>query len=141
MYPETIAPSGPKPPIRILIADDHALIRQIVKSTLSQEPHFQVVGEAVDGLEAVDKTNQLKPDVVVLNITMPVLDGFEAARRILQKVPETAIVILSTDADKRFMAEAKKIGARGYVPKSEAAVSLVKAIEAAIKNDEFFVVE
>lgn len=112
-----------------------------MKSTLNQEPRFQVVGEAVDGLEAVDKAEKLKPDVVVLNITMPVLDGFEAARRIRQKLPQTAIVILSSDVDKRFIAEAKKVGARAYVPKSEVAVALVKAIEAAIKNDEFFVVE
>ena len=144
MSPGTSAPNPPspdKPPISILIADDHVLIRQIVKSTLNQEPRFEVVGEAADGLEAVDKAEKLKPDVVVLNITMPVLDGFEAARRIRQKLPQTAIVILSSDIDKRLIAEAKKVGARAYVPKSEAAVALVKAIEAAIKNEEFFVVE
>ncbi|HXM98670.1 MAG TPA: response regulator transcription factor [Candidatus Dormibacteraeota bacterium] len=144
MSPGTSAPNPLKPdnpPISILVADDHALIRQIVKSTLNQEPHFEVVGEAADGLEAVDKAEKLKPDVVVLNITMPVLDGFEAARRIRQKLPQTAIVILSTDIDQRFIAEAKKVGARAYVPKSEASVALAKAIEAAIKNDEFFVVE
>jgi DNA-binding NarL/FixJ family response regulator len=101
--------SGPKPSISILIADDHPLIRGIVKSTLSREPHFDVVGEA--------------------------------ARRIRQKLPQTAIVILSSDVDKRFIAEAKKVGARACVPKSEAALALVKAIEAAINNDEFFVVE
>jgi DNA-binding NarL/FixJ family response regulator len=100
------------PPVRILIADDHPLIRKIAKSTLNDEPHFQVIGEAQNGLEAVQKTEELKPDVVVLNITMPVLDGFEAARRIRQRLPKTAVVILSSDMDQRFINEAKRVGAR-----------------------------
>jgi DNA-binding NarL/FixJ family response regulator len=116
------------PPVRILIADDHPLIRKIAKSTLNDEPHFQVIGEAQNGLEAVQKTEELKPDVVVLNITMPVLDGFEAARRIRQLLPKTAVVILSSDMDQRFINEAKRVGARAYVPKSEAFFALVKAI-------------
>jgi DNA-binding NarL/FixJ family response regulator len=91
--------------------------------------------------EAVDKAGALKPDVVVLNIKMPVLDGFEAALRIRKNLPEVAIVILSSEADRRLIDEAKKIGVRAFVPKTGAAVALVKAIEAAIRNDEFFVVE
>lgn len=139
MSPQTRTPG--KPLVKILIADDHELIRKIVKSTLKRETRFKVVGEATDGLEAVVKAEKLKPDVVVFNITMPVLDGFEAARRIRKKLPQTAIVILSTDIDQRFIDEAKKVGARAYVPKSEAAVALVKAIETAISNDDFFIVD
>jgi two-component system nitrate/nitrite response regulator NarL len=120
----------PAKAVRILIADDHPLIRQIVTSTLKSDPRFEVVGEAENGLEA---------DVVVLDISMPVLDGFEAARRIHQRDPKVLIVILSTNESQLFIDEAKKIGARAYVPKSEAADTLSKAIDAVIGNEEFFV--
>ena len=128
-------------PVKILIADDHPVIRKMVTATLKAEPGFDVIGEVENGLQAVDKATALKPDVVVLNIKMPVLDGFEAARRIRKNLPEVAIVILSSEADRRLIEAAKKIGVRAFVPKTEAAVALVKAIEAAIRNDEFFVVE
>lgn len=133
--------SSIRPPVKILVADDHETIRKIVTATLRQEPHFEVVGEAVNGLEAVQKAEALKPHVVVLNVTMPVLDGFEAARRIRKNLPEVAIVILSSNADKRFVEEARKIGVRAYVPKNEASVALVKAVEAAIRNEDFFLVD
>ena len=128
-------------PIKILVADDHVMIRKIVTSTLEQEAGFEIVGEAENGLEAVRKAEALKPNVVILNVTMPVLDGFEAARQIRKKLPEVAIVILSSNADKQFIEEAKKIGVRAYVPKNEAAAALVKAIEAAIRNEDFFIME
>jgi DNA-binding NarL/FixJ family response regulator len=130
----------PESEVKIIIADDHPLIRKIVTSTLNNEPRFKVIAEAQDGLDAVEKVEELKPDVVVLNITMPVMDGFEAARRIHSKHPKIPIVILSSDVDQRFVDEARKIGARAYVPKSEAAYLLVKAIEAAIRDEGFFVV-
>lgn len=129
----------PAKAVKILIADDHPLIRQIVSSTLKSDPRFEVVGEAENGLEALDKAGALKPDVVVLDISMPVLDGFEAARRIHQRDPKVVIVILSTNKSQLFIDEARKIGARAYVPKSEAADTLAKAIDAVIGNDEFFV--
>jgi two-component system nitrate/nitrite response regulator NarL len=130
-----------KRPVKIVIADDHAVIRKMVSTTLKEEPGFDVIGEAENGLQAVHKAEVLRPDVVVLNIKMPVLDGFEAARRIRKTLPEIAIVILSSEADRRFIEEAKKIGARAFVPKTEAAIGLVKAIDAALRNDAFFVVE
>src|ERR1700736_4261401 len=128
-------------PIKILVADDHVMIRKIVTSTLEQEAGFEVVGEAVNGLEAVRKAEALKPNVVILNVTMPVLDGFEAARQIRKKLPEVAIVILSSNADRQFIEEAKKIGVRAYVPKNEAAVALGKAVQAAIRNEDFFIMK
>ena len=134
-------PASFRRPVKILIADDHPVIRQMVTATLQAELGFDEIGEAENGLQAGDKAGALKPDVVVLNIKMPVLDGFEAARRIRKNLPEVAIVILSSEADRRLIDEAKKIGVRAFVPKTEAAVALVKAIEAAIRNDEFFVVE
>jgi DNA-binding NarL/FixJ family response regulator len=142
MTPElSAATSVSRPTVKILVADDHVMIRKIVTSTLEQEAGFEVVGEAVNGLEAVRKAEALKPNVVILNVTMPVLDGFEAARQIRKKLPEVAIVILSSNADKQFIEEAKKIGVRAYVPKNEATAALVKAVQAAIRNEDFFIME
>ena len=141
MVQESAAIASTFRPVKILVADDHPTVRKMVITTLKEERQFDVIGEAENGLQAVQKAGALKPDVIVLNITMPVLDGFEAARRIRKSLPEVAIVILSSQADKHFIEAAKKIGARAFVPKTEAAVALVKAIEAAIHNEEFFVVE
>src|ERR1700719_3095478 len=115
--------------VRILIADDHPVIRKVVRSTLQRHPRFRVCGEAVDGAKAIEKAKRFKPDVVVLNVSMPVLNGFEAAREIKAILPDSAIVILSSHADQRFVAAAKKIGVRSYVAKSKAGEALVNAIE------------
>jgi DNA-binding NarL/FixJ family response regulator len=125
--------------VRILIADDHPVIRKAVRATLQVHPHFEVCGEAMDGAQAVEETKKLKPDVVVLNVTMPVMNGFEAARRIRTIKPESAIVILSSDADQRFVDEAKKLGVRAYVAKTKAGEALIKAVEAAIRGEDFVV--
>lgn len=127
--------------LRVLIADDQPTIRGMVRSTLEKVPHLEVCAEAEDGAKAIEQAQRLKPDVVVLNVTMPVLNGFDAAREIKAILPETAIVILSTHADQRFVEAAKKIGVRSYIAKSKAGVALVKAIEAAIKGDDFALVE
>jgi DNA-binding NarL/FixJ family response regulator len=127
--------------VRILIADDQPIIRTMVRSTLERIPHFEVCAEAVNGAEAIEQAQKLKPDVVVLNVTMPVLNGFDAAREIKATLPETAIVILSSHSDQRFVAAAKRIGVRSYVAKSKVGEALVKAIEAAVKGDDFVLVE
>lgn len=108
---------------------------------LEAHPNFEVRGEAVDGAKAIEEALKLKTDVVVLNVRMPVLNGFEAAREIKAKVPGSAIVILSSNADERHIEEAKRIGARAYVSKTRAGNDLVKAIEAAIKGGDFVLVE
>ena len=112
-----------------------------MRSTLEQQPHLEVCGEAVDGAQAVEKAKEIKPDVVVLNVTMPVMDGFAATREIKRQIPEIAIVILSSNVDKRFLEEAKRVGARAYVAKSKAGEALVAAIEAAVEGEDFFVLE
>jgi two-component system nitrate/nitrite response regulator NarL len=127
--------------IRILIADDHPTIMQMVKQILTAQPGFEVVGEARDGLEAVTLAEALKPDVIVVNVTMPKMSGFEAARRIRSRLPDCAIVILSSHKDRQFIAEARKVGADGYVEKSNADGQLIHAIESAVKGEEFFFVE
>jgi len=127
--------------VRVLIADDHPVIRSMVRSTLQQHPDFEVCGEAADGAQAVDEAKKLKPDVVVLNISMPVLNGFEAAREIRANLPKSAIVILSSHADETFVREAKNIGVRAYVAKTRAGEALVKAVEAAVLGEDFVLVK
>jgi DNA-binding NarL/FixJ family response regulator len=127
--------------LRILIADDHPIIRKHVRRILEEQPSFSVCGEAYDGVEAIEEAQRLKPDVVVLNVSMPMLNGLDAGRKIKTVLPETAIIILSSNADKHFIEEAKKIGARAYVAKSKAAEALVTAIEGAITDGEFIVID
>ena len=127
--------------VRILIADDHPAIRKRVRSTLEQYPRFEVCGEAQDGSKAIEEAQKLIPDVVILNVSMPVLNGFEAAREIKTSLPDTAIVILSSHTDQRFIEEARKIGARAYVAKTKLGASLINAIEAAVKGSDFVLME
>ncbi|MEQ1353845.1 MAG: response regulator transcription factor [Candidatus Acidiferrum sp.] len=130
-----------RPTIRILVADDHPAILAMVKEILKAHPGFEVVGEARDGQHAVSLAETRKPDVIVINVTMPKMSGFEAARRIRVHVPDSAIVILSSHKDRQFIAEARKVGANGYVAKSDADAQLIRAIESTVKGEEFFVVE
>jgi DNA-binding NarL/FixJ family response regulator len=127
--------------LRILIVDDQPLILKRVRAILEGQPNFEVCGEAYDGAKAIQEAQRLKPDVVVLNVSMPVMDGFAAARVIKARLAATAVVILSSDADKHFVAEAKRIGANAYVVKTKADDALVKAIEAAVTGGEFVLVD
>jgi two-component system, NarL family, response regulator LiaR len=136
----TFARAGPRK-IRILLADDHPVIRKTVRSLLEQDSQFEIAGEALDGAKAIEEAQRLKPDVVILNVSMPVRNGIEAAREIKSSVPESAIVILSTHVDERLIDLAKEIGVRAFVSKQSAAKNLAKAIEAAIAGDAFVYVE
>jgi len=137
----TLTSRMPEARIRVVVADDHPVVRGMVRLALQQHPDFEVCGEAEDGAEAVEQVRLSKPDVAVLNVTMPHLNGFEAAREIKKQVPETAIVILSSHADKFFVAEAQKIGVRAYVSKTKIGQSLVEALRAAVEGEEFVVLE
>jgi len=127
--------------VRILLADDHPTIMQMVKNILKAHARFEVVGEAPDGQQAVALAGVLRPDAIVINVTMPKMSGFEAARQIREILPNSAIVILSTHKDQQFIAEARKAGAAGYVEKSAADAQLVHAIDSAVNGGEFFLVE
>jgi DNA-binding NarL/FixJ family response regulator len=127
--------------IRVVVADDHPIVRGMVCSALQKHPQFEVCGEAKNGAEAIEEVKRIRPDVVVLNVTMPLVNGFQAAREIKKQIPETAIVILSSHADRYFVAEAKKVGVGAYVPKSKIGQALVEALEAAVKGDDFIVLE
>jgi len=124
--------------LRILIADDHELMRRGVRSLLEAEAGWKVVGEAADGQELVEKTEKLRPDVVVLDISMPRLNGLEAAHRIKKILPEVKILILSMHDSEQLARSVLDAGARGYIAKSDTARDLVIAIEALRRNKTFF---
>jgi DNA-binding NarL/FixJ family response regulator len=126
--------------LRILIAEDHPMIRKWVRTVLEGHPRFDVCAEVADGAEAIEQAIRLKPDVVVLNITMPVLSGLEAAREIRVKVPECAIVMLSSHADEQFIEEAKRAGARAYVTKTKIGDALIEAIADSVESGDFIFV-
>ena len=114
--------------IRIIIADDHGIVRQGLQSLLEQEPDMEVVGEAEDGRKALSLVRELGPDILVMDITMPNLNGIDATRRIVSEFPGVKIIALSIHSGKRFVADMLKAGASGYVVKECLAKELVRAI-------------
>ncbi len=112
----------------ILLVDDHRIVREGLRTLLGQQPDLEVVGEAADGRDAVTQTRLLRPDVIVMDIAMPELNGVEATRLILAELPATRIVALSMYADRRFVAEILRAGALGYVLKDGAFEELALAI-------------
>lgn len=123
---------------RILLADDHAVMRHGLRLVLEEQKDFQVVGEAGDGREAAAMTETLKPDVVVLDITMPNLNGIEAARQINAKHPGVAIVILSMHSDESYVLRALKAGARGYLLKESQESDFIRAIRLVSQGQAYF---
>lgn len=126
------------PSIRVLLADDHKLMRSGLRLLVEQQPEFRVVGEAGDGRQAVALAVELKPDVAVLDIGMPELNGIEAAHQITEQLPETAVVMLSMHSDESYVLRALKAGARGYLLKDSAEADLVQAILAVREGKSFF---
>ncbi|MGH9332988.1 MAG: response regulator [Vicinamibacteria bacterium] len=118
-----------------MIADDHELVRRGLSSLLSSRPGWEIIGEAKDGVEAVEMAKELRPDLILLDITMPRLNGLDAARAIREVEPEIPILILSQHAPREMSAKALEAGAQGYVSKSEVAVELFAAMEAIVHTE------
>jgi len=124
--------------IRVLLADDHKLIRAGLRLVVDQQPDLSVVGEADDGRQAVELAKLLKPDVVVMDIGMPNLNGIEAARQIRGIDPDAAVVMLSMHSDEGYVLRALGAGARAYLLKDSATTDLVQAIRAVVEGKSFF---
>jgi DNA-binding NarL/FixJ family response regulator len=124
--------------LRVLIADDHESVRKGVCVILGTRGDIEVCGEASNGREAIDKAKELQPDLIILDITMPVLSGIDAAEVIRTALPHVPILFLSMHQSRQIVAEAKRIGVQGYVRKSEAATTLLNAVDAVLRNEPFF---
>jgi DNA-binding NarL/FixJ family response regulator len=123
---------------RILVADDHEVVRRGLCALLQGQPDWEVCGEAGDGREALEKTQKLKPDVVILDIGMPSLNGLEATRQILKTMPHTKVLILTLHDSDQVVREVLNAGARGFLLKSDAARDLVAAVEALRRDKTYF---
>src|SRR5579863_9847184 len=122
---------------RVLVVEDFLPFRQFICSALGEKPELQVVGEVSDGQEAVQKAGELKPDLILLDIGLPTLNGIEAARQIRKLAPESKIIFLSQESSADVMEEALSFGAWGYVVKARAARELLPAVEAVISEKQF----
>ena len=123
--------------VRILVVDDYEPFRRVVCATLAVRPELQVVGEASDGLEAVQKAEELQPDLILLDIGLPTLNGIEAAHRISRLVPAARILFVSQENDTDVVAAALSNGAKGYLRKQNAKSELLSAVEAVLRGDRF----
>src|SRR5215831_20249311 len=130
-------PEG-RPVIRILLADDHDVVRRGLISMLAARPDWEVCGEAQNGREAVSLAVKLKPNVAVLDLSMPELNGLEATRQIRKEVPETEVLVFSMYESEEFVRDLLAAGARGYVLKSDVAAQLLTAVETVARHKPFF---
>lgn len=124
--------------IRILIADDHGVVRKGLRLQLEQQPDFEVVGEASDGREAVGMAEALAPDVVIMDIAMPNLNGIQATTQIVKKNPQVGVIILSMHSDETYLTRTLTAGAKGYLLKDNADVDLHRAVQVVAQGKPFF---
>jgi two-component system, NarL family, response regulator NreC len=124
--------------IRILLADDHAIVRQGLRFLLERQPGMEVVGEAANGREAVRMAETARPDVVIMDIAMPLLNGIEATAQMLKRDPRIGVIILSMHSDEDYLLSALNAGAKGYLLKESAEVDVVKAIQSVSRGTPFF---
>ncbi len=124
--------------LHVLIADDHEIMRRGIRSVLESREDIAVY-EAENGREAIEKTRELQPHLVILDVSMPVLDGFSAAREIKKAFPQIPILIFSLDRTEAFTEVAKRIGVSGYLSKTDVGATLLQAMDAALNHQAFFV--
>ncbi len=123
------------PKTRVLLVDDHLLFREGVANILAAQPDFDVVGEAEDGLEAIVKAGQLTPDLILMDVTMPVCDGLEATQRIKKELPDVTIVMLTVNEENENVFEAIRNGAQGYLLKSVSSRELLASLRGAMRDE------
>ena len=127
----------PNSPVRVLVVDDYEIWRQRIRSILETQPELQIIGEASDGLEAVHKAQELKPDLILLDIGLPSLNGIEAASRLCRLVPSAKVLFLTQNHDADVIRLALSNGAKGYVLKMDVARELLPAIKTIIHGSKF----
>jgi DNA-binding NarL/FixJ family response regulator len=123
--------------LRIVIVDDHSVVRRGVRALLESQPGWEVVGEATTGREAVDAVKRLQPDVVVMDMSLPELNGLEATRQILKEAPRTEVLVLTMHHSEELVRDVLHAGARGYVLKSDADASLINAVDSLRRHKPF----
>ncbi len=123
--------------IRILLVDDHAILRSGLRAILNAEPDIEVVDEASDGKEAVAKTEELSPDIVLMDISMPIMNGLEATRRIHQSCPEVKVLVLTIHDNEEYLFQVLEAGGSGYIVKKSAATEFISAIRAVHRGEAF----
>jgi DNA-binding NarL/FixJ family response regulator len=123
--------------LRVLVVEDFAPFWQVIRSTLAERQDLQVIGEVADGLEAVQKAELLEPDLVLLDIGLPTLNGIEAARQIRKLTPESKIIFVSQESSCEVVQEALNLGAWGYVVKTRTAIDLLAAVDAVFEGRHF----
>lgn len=149
LLPEVIAAAAPESPqqlagcptvarLRILLADDHTVVRQGLRKILEERPEWEVVAEAGDGREAVRQAEALKPDIAIIDISMPLLNGIEATGQIIKRSPSTRVLVLTMYSDEAYVNQVLKAGATGYLLKDSADVDLLQAVSVVAKGQSFF---
>jgi DNA-binding NarL/FixJ family response regulator len=124
--------------LRILLADDHEVVRRGIRSLLEAHPVWEVCAEVGDGVQAVQRTIELRPDVLIIDVSMPYLNGLEASCQILRQIPKQRVLVLTMYDSEKILHDALQVGVRGVVLKSEASFNLVLALEALEQNKTFF---
>ncbi|KPJ87407.1 MAG: LuxR family transcriptional regulator [Gammaproteobacteria bacterium SG8_11] len=125
-------------PIKILLVDDHAVVRDGIRARLERSADFKVVGEAVNGREAIQKVEELLPDVVLMDISMPVMNGMDAARYLREKHPETKVIILTMHEHKEYIQGVIRCGAQGYIVKDVSAQEMISAIKTVMNGETYY---
>jgi DNA-binding NarL/FixJ family response regulator len=123
--------------IKVMLVDDHKMVSEVLSALLEREPDMEVVAIAENGREAVSKAKEAKPDIIVMDISMPELNGLEACRRIMTETPGSRIIVLSMHTEREYVVEALKAGAKGYIQKMSAFKTLVGAIRSVEENNGF----
>lgn len=126
------------PKLRILIADDHTLVRHGLRKILEERADWEVIAEVGDGREAIRRTLAMAPDVAILDVAMPLLNGIDATQQIVRKAPETRVLVLSMHRDEAYVTRALQAGAKGYLLKDSAGKDLIKAVAAVAAGQSFF---
>jgi two-component system nitrate/nitrite response regulator NarL len=138
MNDNAVIPSHQDLPIKVLLVDDHAVVRDGIRARLESSSDFAVVGEAVNGREAIQKTEELLPDVVLMDISMPVMNGMDAARQLRDNFPDLKVIILTMHEHKEYIQGVIRCGAQGYIVKDVSAQEMISAIKTVMGGETYY---